>query len=158
MTNTTAPAFRYIGVTDECVTCEKCGKPNLRSTVVLAILDADGNTDDVTYYGSTCAARALTEIDGKRRTGTAVLQSARWAAEKLGREATDCREVLARYGLDGAQPFAWKTFRDAAKMFRWNNCGGRFAETATWQDWQDETYAMVARRTAIIREAERFGL
>lgn len=150
--------FRYVGVTDECVTCEKCGKPNLRSTVVLGILDADGNTEDVTYYGSTCAARALTEIDGKRRTGKAVLQSARYAAEKLGREAADCREVLARYGLDGAQPFAWKTFRDAAIAFRRNNFGSAFAPVRTWEDWQNEVWAMLDRRTAIIREAERFGL
>jgi hypothetical protein len=150
--------FRYVGVTDECVTCEKCGKPNLRSTVVLGILDADGNTEDVTYYGSTCAARALTELDGKRRTGKAVLQSARWAAEKLGREAADCREVLARYCLDGPQPFEWKTFRAAVQVFARNNGRSRFAETATWEDWEAEVYDMVARRTAIIREAERFGL
>lgn len=94
-TNATAPAFRYIGVTDECVECQKCGKTELRSTVVLAVLDADGNTEDVTYYGSTCAARALAVKGG----GRAVLQSARWAHERLRNEADDARRMLAYYGL-----------------------------------------------------------
>lgn len=158
MTNTTAPAFRYIGVTDECVTCEKCGKPNLRSTVVLAILDADGNTDDVTYYGSTCAARALTEIDGKRRTGKAVLDAARGAARKLALEAHDSRRMLAHYGVDGAQPFTWLAIREAAREFRRIHWNASWAPETTWQGWQDKVYDMVARRTAVIREAEKFGL
>lgn len=95
MTNTNAPQFRYLGITDECVECQKCGKVDLRSTVVLAVLDADGNTEDVTYYGSTCAARALSVKGG----GRAVLQSARWAHERTLLEAEDARRMLAHYGL-----------------------------------------------------------
>lgn len=95
MTNTNAPQFRYLGITDECVECQKCGKVDLRSTVVLAVLDADGNTEDVTYYGSTCAARALSIKGG----GRAVLQSARWAHDRTLREAEDARRMLAHYGL-----------------------------------------------------------
>ena len=95
MTNTNAPQFRYLGITDECVECQKCGKVDLRSTVVLAVLDADGNTEDVTYYGSTCAARALSVKGG----GRAVLQSARWAHERTIAAAEDARRMLAHYGL-----------------------------------------------------------
>lgn len=95
MTNTNAPQFRYLGITDECVECQKCGKVDLRSTVVLAVLDVDGNTEDVTYYGSTCAARALNVKGG----GRAVLQSARWAHDRTIAAAEDARRMLAHYGL-----------------------------------------------------------
>jgi len=95
MTQTTAPAFRYIGITDECVECQCCGKTGLRSTVILAVLDADQNAEDVTYYGSTCAARALAVKGG----GRAVLQSARWAHEKTLTAAESARQALAFYGL-----------------------------------------------------------
>ena len=91
MTATAVAKFRFVGTTDECVECQCCGKTGLRSTIILAILDADGTAEDVTYYGSTCAARALTAIDGRRRTGKDVLRCARWAGEKLKREADDCR-------------------------------------------------------------------
>lgn len=86
-TTTAAPAFRYIGITDECVECQKCGKPGLKSTVILAILDADGNPEDATYYGSTCAARAL----GIKGGGRAVLNSARAAHDRTIEIAKDAR-------------------------------------------------------------------
>ena len=47
------------GITDECVECQRCGRRELKSTVVLAVLDADGNDEAVTYYGSSCARTAL---------------------------------------------------------------------------------------------------
>jgi hypothetical protein len=84
---------RYIGVTDECVQCQYCGKDDLKSTVVLAILDGDGNEEEITYYGSTCAARALSIRGG----GRAVLQAARWAQEKTAIQARDARGRLALY-------------------------------------------------------------
>lgn len=49
----------YFGITDECGTCECCGKTNLRKAVMLFVLDADGNRDELVYYGTTCAAKAL---------------------------------------------------------------------------------------------------
>lgn len=112
-TNTTAPAFRYIGITDECVECQKCGKTQLRSTVVLAVLDADGNTEDVTYYGSSCAARAL----GVKGGGRAVLQSARWAQERLRNEADDARRMLAHFGLPETGWPDDDTLRDATRAY-----------------------------------------
>lgn len=100
MTITTAPKFRYIGVTDECIECQKCGKADLKSTIVLAILDADGNDEEITYYGSTCAARALSAWGMRvKGGGREILQSARWATEKLQTAAKDARERLAKYGL-----------------------------------------------------------
>lgn len=51
--------YRAMGTTDDCTTCDKCGKDHLKKTIILGILDADGNVEDVVYYGSTCAGRAL---------------------------------------------------------------------------------------------------
>ena len=113
MTNTNTPQFRYLGITDECVECQKCGKVDLRSTVVLAVLDADGNTEDVTYYGSTCAARALSIKGG----GRAVLQSARWAHERTLLEAADARRMLAHYGLPETGFPDEDTLRDATRTY-----------------------------------------
>jgi hypothetical protein len=89
MTATTTPTrFRYLGITDECVVCQRCGRTELRSTVVLAVLDEDGNTEDVTYYGSSCAARVL----GEQAGGREVLQAARNATVATLRAALAAHE------------------------------------------------------------------
>ena len=41
------------GISDEVLQCQKCGKPELKRTIVLM----DGESE--VYYGSTCAAREL---------------------------------------------------------------------------------------------------
>lgn len=87
-------AYRYLGVTDETVTCESCGKDNLRSTVVLGILDADGNVESTTYYGSTCAARALGATNGRE-----VLTKARAAHWKTKAAADSASSFFAKYDL-----------------------------------------------------------
>lgn len=50
---------RYHGITDECTECQCCGRTNLKKTVMLLVLDADGNDVELTYYGTACAAKAL---------------------------------------------------------------------------------------------------
>lgn len=92
------PNFRYIGVTDECDECQCCGKPNLKSTVVLAFLDADGNEEEITWYESTCAARAL----GVKGGGRSVLKSAEAAHYNTLQAAKAARDRLAHYGLPEA--------------------------------------------------------
>jgi hypothetical protein len=51
-------AFKLIGISDE-TTCECCGKENLKLTVVLDRLDAEGNGMEFVKFGRDCAARAL---------------------------------------------------------------------------------------------------
>jgi hypothetical protein len=46
--------WKIIGVTDECTECEVCGKPELRSTVLIEFEDGSQ-----LYAGSTCAARKV---------------------------------------------------------------------------------------------------
>jgi hypothetical protein len=159
MTTNTAPGFRYIGVTDECVECQKCGKTELRATVVLAILDADGNTEDVTYYGSTCAARALAERGTPvKGGGRAVLQSARWAQERLRTEADDARRMLAYYGLPETGEPDDGTIREAMRLY--------VRHHPNIHEWVKETGVgvrarvldMLARKRAVLAEAALVGL
>jgi hypothetical protein len=159
MTATTTPAFRYIGVTDECIECQKCGKADLKSTVVLAILDADGNPEEVTYYGSTCAARALSARGMRvKGGGREILQSARWAMDRLKAAVEDCRKVLAAYGLPETGEI------DQVALIR---AGMRFAEIhrhAAWApglrpcDWERRVLEMVDRRRAVLAEGALVGL
>lgn len=162
MTTTTtpaAPAFRYIGITDEVVNCAKCDKPNLKSTVVLALLDADGNVEDVTHYGSTCAARALAVRGGGRK----VLEQARAAHRETVGKAEWAREVFAvrRWVVD-APPAgldlsvdAWKDRRRLHGHGSWS----RFLEIDRkgWAEWRRRVVADHARLAADIRAAELIG-
>lgn len=54
----TTTTYRILGTTDEVTTCDLCGRINLKGTIVLAELDADGNPDGTVYAGSDCGARA----------------------------------------------------------------------------------------------------
>lgn len=54
-----AKAYRVKGTTDDVTDCELCGKVELKGTVVLVPLDAEGNEDgEVCYFGTSCAAKA----------------------------------------------------------------------------------------------------
>jgi len=72
-----APRYVLLGVDDEVQVCDDCGKADLKCTVVLGVLDADGNIDHEVRFGRDCAAKALR----KPRTVTAAKM------EKLAREA-----------------------------------------------------------------------
>nr|WP_024126162.1 hypothetical protein [Streptomyces sp. FR1]AHE38780.1 Hypothetical protein pFRL3_3c [Streptomyces sp. FR1] len=84
--------FTIKGITDEATTCDCCGRRGLKRVVVLMPLDADGNEDvEVTYYGTTCAAKAL------RRTTTWVANQARAAQLDWEAKAQVARNLLAAY-------------------------------------------------------------
>lgn len=57
----------YYGITDECDECGHCGKGGLKKTVMLFSLDEEGNREELMYWGSTCAARALGTTAGDVR-------------------------------------------------------------------------------------------
>lgn len=114
-------SYRVLGTTDDVTDCGRCGKPDLRGTVVIAWLDVDGNTDgDCSYWGSTCAARHL----GTRAT------TIRTAAQRADRNAAQARreaeaaERAARQADLEAAFTAWladtygTTDRDAVKNLR----------------------------------------
>jgi hypothetical protein len=59
MTASTArKVFKVKGTTNEVTECELCGRVDLKGTIVLATLDADGNEEGVVYYGASCGAKA----------------------------------------------------------------------------------------------------
>lgn len=148
-TTTTPPAFRYLGVTDECVECQKCGKTQLRSTVVLAVLDVDGNTEDVTYYGSSCAAKALSIKGG----GRAVLQSARWAHDRTLAEAEDARASLDRYSLPHTGEVSDYDVQYAALLFAMKHKHAVWAPSTTPEQWREKVRELITDRQAKIADA-----
>lgn len=149
-----AEKFRYIGVTDECTDCQHCPKTGLKSTVVLAMLDEDGNVDEITYYGSTCAARALAVKGG----GRAVLQAARWAAQTTTDNAKWARKWLAGYGYPETGDLEGTPFNKAAIAFRMHNCNEFNPHTRyTWQQWKDMFREHVRTNQSRIAEAKLIG-
>jgi len=53
------PQYMLLGVDDEVQVCEDCGKSDLKCTVVLGVLDADGNVESEVRFGRDCATKAL---------------------------------------------------------------------------------------------------
>lgn len=145
---------RFIGTTDDVVECERCGKPDLRATVILELLDADGNGEGIAYYGSTCAARALTDR-GERTTGARVLKAARAARARTLDAADLARERLANYGLpvDG-EPTPAELERAALRFATWHS-HARWAATADWTACVDEMLADARRCIAEAALLER---
>jgi hypothetical protein len=83
-------AYRVLGTTDEVTTCEACGRPELKGTVVLQPLDADGNDDgEPCYYGSSCGAKlaksTTREINAQARKADREAAAAAKAAEEEAR-------------------------------------------------------------------------
>ncbi|GGX40880.1 hypothetical protein [Streptomyces noursei] len=95
-----AVAYKVRGTTNDVTTCEQCGRDELRGTVVLQPLDAEGNPDgDACYFGTSCAAKAAgwTQREVTARIKTAKNEEReRQAAERAAiREAQ--RAFLARW-------------------------------------------------------------
>jgi hypothetical protein len=123
----TLTGYRVRGTTDDVTECQICGKPELKGTVILDILDADGNTEDITYAGTTCAGR-LTRTPAKRIRREAELadcQAARrveWAQEKItafaAAEHDDALLAETFFARNPVQRARWTAERAAADA-RW---------------------------------------
>lgn len=91
-------AYRVKGTTDEVTECELCGKPELKGTVMLTSLDADGNEEgDVSYFGTSCAAKAAGWTVKEVRAGVRRAADEERERERVRRIAVDeaAREFLA---------------------------------------------------------------
>lgn len=96
-------SYRVRGTADDVTTCQQCGKPELKGTVILDILDADGNTEEVTYVGTTCAAK----MTGGRTTGAKIRQQAVNADYRRAEAVRHAEEVLAYYApFEAKHPIA----------------------------------------------------
>jgi len=85
--------YTMLGVDDEVTTCEHCGKSNLKCTVVLGALDADGNAVGDVRFGRDCAAAAL-----GRRKGTAKAK-----ADYIEQEARNAQAARIVAGIFNSQ-------------------------------------------------------
>ncbi|MFC7979523.1 hypothetical protein ACFUT3_30360 [Streptomyces cinereoruber] len=97
--------FRVGGTTDQITECELCGKPELKGTVQMIELDADGNDFQDHYFGTSCAAKAAgwTQRDvkaGVKAAEAAKREAARIAREEESRRFCQARDAyfLAKYG------------------------------------------------------------
>lgn len=101
------PRFRLEGITDEVDVCELCGKKDLKCTMLLVELDADGNELGEVYYGRDCGAAALGWNVSADRAEKLVKGTARvdwWAADKAWRAWNEaCYQ--AGHGPTGPAPF-----------------------------------------------------
>lgn len=105
--------FVIMGIVDDVTTCECCGRSNLKRTVMLGETDADGNVENVTYYGTGCAAVALGR---PRQHGAKVADEAAAANRDWQERATRAREWLAAYG-----PVEHAGAREMAEVFYGRN-------------------------------------
>ncbi len=104
----------YHGITDEVDECGHCGKQGLKKAVMLFILDADGNRDELEYWGTTCAAQALNlrtaqvtrfagEAERKRQARIAHLTLILGDMDPMGRFPHEVRRLwwkAVRHGRD----------------------------------------------------------
>lgn len=95
------PAFRVLGTTNDVTTCEHCGRNELKGTIILAALDADGNEEGVTYFGATCGARAAGWTTKDIRTKATAANRERQEAERIARQAAHDADYAASVLLRG---------------------------------------------------------
>jgi len=90
----TTKAYAVKGTTSDVTDCDQCGRSDLRGTIALESLDADGNgTGVVSYFGSDCGAMAAgwTQKDIRKRAKLADdTERARRRAEADARSTAFC--------------------------------------------------------------------
>ena len=93
--------FKVLGTTDDVTECEHCGRVDLKGTIRLGYLDADGNVEDVTYFGAVCGARAAGWTTKEFRRAATAADRARTEAERIERERLASIEYARVRALDG---------------------------------------------------------
>ncbi|MFI8890522.1 hypothetical protein [Streptomyces paradoxus] len=112
-------AFRVGGTTDEITQCELCGRPELKGTVQMIELDADGNDFEDHYFGTACAAKAAgwTQKDVKakaRLANKAKREAADEARRKIEAEESARRNRAKEWWL--REHFGTSDMHEAAKL------------------------------------------
>ena len=97
----TTRTHKIIGTTQDITDCECCGRTNLKKTVIVAVLDADGNTDSIAYYGTVCAAKAT------KRTVKQITDEV--SAADAARRATAQAQAAERSAREYRAYMAWLT-------------------------------------------------
>jgi hypothetical protein len=101
MDMTSSLAYKVLGTTDDVTECEHCGRTELKGTIRLGALDADGNVEDVTYFGAVCGARAAGWTTKDIRKAATAADRAAQEAARAERERLDSIEYARVRTLDG---------------------------------------------------------
>ena len=132
------------GTTNDVTTCEQCGRDELRATVVLQPLDADGNPDgDPAHFGTSCAAAA-----------------AEWTQREVTHRITAAKREAKATAVAAARAAFWKARHEETAAFsRWLKetypTGRPAAEYGVAVLWAEFRAARDAAKTAdVATEAE----
>jgi hypothetical protein len=93
-------AFRVGGFTDEITNCELCGKVELRGTVQMIELDADGNDDTDHYFGTSCAAKAAGWTQKKVKAEVQSIAAKKVAAKRAEEDRVYRVWLAENYGTE----------------------------------------------------------
>lgn len=128
-------AFQLVGLSEETV-CECCGKENLKLTVVLERVDADGNGVEFVKFGRDCAARALRMrvTAGRMETIAREEQRKRAEAERkrvnlVGESRSVVDWVIASVGASGDCTYLARANGSRKDVREWAN--GRWPNLVT---------------------------
>lgn len=98
-----ARPYKFLGISDERLTCECCGRDNLKRTVAVEFQDSQ----EVLYFGTSCAAKALALTSKEVEKSAKGAQAAREAAEAAAKREAEYLEAVrfsnwlrATFGVD----------------------------------------------------------
>lgn len=106
ITHTQAYRYQAAGFTDDITTCDLCGKTELKGTVRLTIVDADGDHDGEIYAGVTCAARwqgktaATVRTEARKADRAALAAWRQWSLDRHEHRYQASQTVLDQLGLE----------------------------------------------------------
>lgn len=130
-TDTAQVTWTAKGFTDEITACEICGKPELKGTVRMAAIDADGEQAGEVYAGVVCAARRAGRKAADIRTEAQRADRARAQAIRDTHRAWSdaesrwfCARRDAHFGTGRHIPFA--------DLQAWRNSPEQQAAAAEW--------------------------
>ncbi|GAA3473869.1 hypothetical protein [Nonomuraea roseola] len=137
-------AYRVHGTTDDVTTCDLCGRVELKMTVIMIALDAEGNDLDAEYFGVDCAAKAAGWTQGKVKADIKAVQAeARREGERKRRERHEAEDreftawAVQKYGITAnTRPEACE-----ALVALFKSKGERRAPFSFWVDYRQELKA-----------------
>lgn len=111
---TTTTALRAVGFNDEQTHCDRCGRLELKGTVILA----DEDNTEAGRYGTSCAAKIILESTGVKVTVTRsdALRTERHRRDQTMHYLRQAAAALADNDPAIAQWFIWDMRRDAVAV------------------------------------------
>lgn len=123
----TTTIFRIMGTTDDFLTCDCCGRTDLKRTMIMAVCDAEGcPTGQVMHFGTSCGARhaGISALELEKLAKAADERKASEAAAARQRELdSEADRFIAFVSTRSAKPSHFERlqelggFRAARAMF-----------------------------------------